>query len=152
MKVYRGLTLLELMIAIAVLAILFTVGIPAIQDLIQNNRLRTQTNALVSALEFARSEAGKQGRNVELVVIAADSGWSATVRLSNVDAPPLREVVRPGSGITASGGTVVFGPSGAPMADVTFEMRPATNCTGDKIRRIAVAPTGEITTTREACE
>jgi type IV fimbrial biogenesis protein FimT len=152
MKVYRGLTLLELLIAIAVLAILFTVGIPAIQDLVQNNRLRTQTNALVNALEFARSEAVKQRRNVELVVTAADSGWSAMVRLSNVDAPPLREVARPGSGITASEGSVVFGPSGAPNTAMTFEMQPATNCTGDKVRRIAVAPTGEINTTRQACE
>lgn len=56
-----GFTLMELMIAVAVLAILVGIGIPSFQDMIRRNRLATQTNALVSALSVARSEAVKRG-------------------------------------------------------------------------------------------
>ena len=38
MKVCRGFTLLELMVAIAVLAVLATIGVPSFQNLIQDRK------------------------------------------------------------------------------------------------------------------
>ena len=64
----RGFTLIELMVTLAVAAILMTVGIPNLQDLIRNNRLTAATNAFVSSLNIARSEAIKQGRNATVCV------------------------------------------------------------------------------------
>ncbi|WP_416399325.1 GspH/FimT family pseudopilin [Allohahella sp. A8] len=53
----QGFTLLELMIVLAISAILLTVGVPSFQTMIKNNRLTTATNAFVSQLNYARSEA-----------------------------------------------------------------------------------------------
>ena len=151
MKVCRGFTLLELMVAIAVLAILVTVGVPSFRDLIQNNRVTTQTNELVSALNFARTEAVKRGRNIEVDVASETAGWSATVSIAG-SGTVLRNVDRGGSVITVDAGTVVFGPTGVPTAgEVAFDLTPKTDCSGQKSRRITVGFSGQITTVKQNC-
>jgi type IV fimbrial biogenesis protein FimT len=151
MKVCRGFTLLELMVAIAVLAILATVGVPSFNELIQNNRVTTQTNELVSALNFARTEAIKRGRNVEVVVTQAAPGWRARVAVDATD-EALRVVDRQGSRVgVAADVTIVFGPTGVPNTGVTVAMEPGANCTGQKRREIVVGASGQISTTRASC-
>ncbi|MFU8819991.1 MAG: GspH/FimT family pseudopilin [Gammaproteobacteria bacterium] len=153
MKVCRGFTLLELMVAIAVLAILATVGVPSFRDLIQNNRVTTQTNELVTALNFARAEAVKRGRTVRVTVTQAAPGWTATVFLDPAgDNETLRVVNRQGSIVSLDAdGEVYFLGTGVPVAVATFNLEPGPSCTGQKRRQIAIAPSGQATTTREAC-
>ena len=151
MKLGRGFTLLELMVAIAVLAILATVGVPSFRELIQNNRVVTQTNELVSALNFARTEAIKRGRNVRVDVTQADPGWSAEVAVDTTN-ELLREIDRQGSQVAVDADvTIVFGPTGVPNAAADFAMEPGPSCTGQKRREIAVGASGQITTTRLDC-
>ena len=64
------MTLVELLIGIAVLVILLTVGIPSYSQFIKNNRLSGQTNDLVIAFQLARNEAVKHGSGA--VVCASD--------------------------------------------------------------------------------
>lgn len=64
-----GFTLVELMVTIAVLAILLAIGIPAFAPLIASNRLTSATNELVAALQTARTEAIR--RNVRVTVCPA---------------------------------------------------------------------------------
>lgn len=52
-----GFTLLELVFAIAIVAVLTTVAVPGFQTVIQNSRLVTQSNDLISDLGLARTEA-----------------------------------------------------------------------------------------------
>lgn len=59
-----GFTLLELMITISVLAIMVGIGIPSFRDMMRRNRLASETNSLIGALAFARSEAVKRGMRV----------------------------------------------------------------------------------------
>ena len=151
MEVCRGFTLIELMVTIAVLAILATVGIPGFVDLVQNNRVTTQANELVTALNVGRTEAVKRGRPVQVVVAQAAPGWTATVSVVGDLGPALRVVDRTGSRITVNGATVVFRATGVPQADRAFVMEPPTNCKGERRRRIVVGPSGQVTTTREAC-
>ena len=154
MKMCRGFTLLELMVTVAVAAILTTVAVPGFRDLIQNNRVTTQTNELVTALNFARTEAVKRGRNIEVEVKQAAPGWSATVvrDAGGANEETLRVFDRSGSSVSLNTeGTVVFTATGAPTTGATFVLEPGPSCTGDKRRQIVVGNTGRIVTNRQAC-
>lgn len=66
-----GFTMIELLITIAILAILLTLGIPSFRDFILNSRMARQTNEFVLALAYAKSEAVKRG--VRVVVCSRDN-------------------------------------------------------------------------------
>ncbi len=66
MKKYSGFTLIELMIALAIVGILLTLGVPSLKTFMQRNQLTASTNELISALHVARSEAIKQNSRVSI--------------------------------------------------------------------------------------
>lgn len=66
----QGLTLLELVVTVAVLAILVSIGIPAFQSLVGQNRASSAANELQATLQFARSEA--VSRDQPVTVCPAD--------------------------------------------------------------------------------
>lgn len=72
----EGVTLIELMVALAVTAILLTVGIPAFTDFIATNRMSAAVNDVVSSLQLARSEAIK--RRALVTVCPSTDGASCT--------------------------------------------------------------------------
>ncbi len=55
-----GFTLIELMVTIAVLGILLSIGIPSYQNMVLNSRITAQANQVITALNYARSEAVKR--------------------------------------------------------------------------------------------
>lgn len=57
MKTQRAFTLTELMVTIAVAAILTTIALPNMRYTVLNNRITAKTNELIGALNFARTEA-----------------------------------------------------------------------------------------------
>jgi len=77
-----GFTLIELMVTLAVAAILVTVAIPGFRSLIQNNRAATQANELLTAFTLARSEALKRSSQVSVcsstdqATCAGDPNWA----------------------------------------------------------------------------
>lgn len=83
----RGFSLIELMVAITILAILLAVAVPSFQDMIQKNRVRTAAADLSDSLNLARSEAIKRGSSTRLC-IDVDKAW--TVELIS-DGSTLRE-------------------------------------------------------------
>jgi type IV fimbrial biogenesis protein FimT len=60
----RGFTLVELLVVLAVGAILLTIAIPGYAFLVNGSRLAAVTNDLVTALHLARSESIKRGVHV----------------------------------------------------------------------------------------
>lgn len=56
----KGFTVIELMLTIAVLAVVVTFAIPSFQAMVMNNRLSSQVNEITSLVSFARSEASKR--------------------------------------------------------------------------------------------
>ena len=68
-----GFSLVELLIALAVAAVLIGIGIPAFNGFVDQQRLTTRTNDFVGALAYARSEAVKLGGVVSVIASAPDS-------------------------------------------------------------------------------
>ncbi|MEE9493049.1 MAG: GspH/FimT family pseudopilin [Gammaproteobacteria bacterium] len=78
MKKHYGFTLIELMITIAIAAIVMTIAVPSFNTTIQNNRITTQTNDLISAINLARMEAIHRGANVSLCASSDQATCSGT--------------------------------------------------------------------------
>ena len=67
---------MELMVTITIAAILLGIAIPSFTSIIASNRLTTYANELVTALNFARSEAVKRG--VRITLCKSTNGSSCT--------------------------------------------------------------------------
>lgn len=78
MRCQAGVNLIELMIGLAVLAILILVALPSYTVWIQNTQIRTAAEGLLAGLDLARAEAIRRNTNVELQM---NSGSSWTVRV-----------------------------------------------------------------------
>lgn len=71
-----GFTLIELMITLAVAAIILSVGVPSFRAVIMDNRLVSQANQLVTSIKIARSAAVRYQRNA---TVCASANFDAAV-------------------------------------------------------------------------
>lgn len=79
-KRHSGFTLVELMISVAVLAILASLALPEFKTWIANSRIRTAAETIRSGLQLARNEAVRRNTNVEFI-LGPGAGW--TVQVAN---------------------------------------------------------------------
>ncbi|HSH42747.1 MAG TPA: GspH/FimT family pseudopilin [Arenicellales bacterium] len=161
MKTHSGFTLVELMITLAIAAILLTVGLPSFQNILQNNRVTTQANGLVGALNLARSEAIKRGANISVTAAGGgfQNGWcvhlgggcgSASDNLREFGA--MRQMNVNSGGVS----TLIFNGQGhkaTPNTAVTIRVQPQDCTAGDagRARDITITNTGRASITAEAC-
>ena len=68
MKKNSGFTLLELLVTVALIAIVMAIAVPSMSTFTQNDRLTTNINQLVGHLAYARSEAVKRSQQVSVCV------------------------------------------------------------------------------------
>lgn len=72
-----GFTVTELMVAVAIAAILLASGVPLLRDMIVRQRLRTAANELFAAIDLTRSQAIARGARVLLMPADTDgSDWT----------------------------------------------------------------------------
>lgn len=180
MKTQTGFTLVELMIVLALAAILLTVGVPSFSTMIQNNRIVTQTNGFVSSLHLARSEAVKRGMPVSICPTAdptsatptcADSSNWATGWLVFTDAggsagsydsgggDQLLQVHEALTGDTtlasddSNDKNIQFLATGFLATNANLDLTLARpNCSGKpQQRNIRITPAGQVRVTRATC-
>ncbi|HTX24261.1 MAG TPA: GspH/FimT family pseudopilin [Steroidobacteraceae bacterium] len=78
-----GVTLVELLAVIAIVAILLSIGVPSYQYITTSYRISSEANGLLGDLQFARVEAIKEGQTVTACVssdgahCAGADGWQA---------------------------------------------------------------------------
>lgn len=59
-----GLTLIELLTTMSVIAIVLSFGVPSFQSLMASNQITTTTNLFVATMSLARSEAMKRSKTI----------------------------------------------------------------------------------------
>lgn len=72
-----GFTLIELLITVTIVGVLAKLAVPAMQEMILAENVRSATSDLQTALYYTRSEAIKRASNVDIVPSAGDwkKGW-----------------------------------------------------------------------------
>src|SRR5262249_33672641 len=80
----RGMTLVEIAVALAMVSVLVVVAMPNLAGAVANQRLRAAGTDLVSALMIARSEAIKRNAQVEVLPLTPRD-WRSGWRVMTVD-------------------------------------------------------------------
>lgn len=70
----RGFTIIELMVTLAIVAVLAMAALPSMRDLVTSNRMKTLSLDLYTSLTLARSEAIKRNTG-NISMIAKTGGW-----------------------------------------------------------------------------
>ncbi|MEW6478938.1 MAG: GspH/FimT family pseudopilin [Pseudomonadota bacterium] len=146
----KGFTLIEMMVAISLLAILVSIGVPSFRAFIEANRITAVTNDLVAALQFARSEAIRTGNNMTVCSSNDQStcsggwvnGWVVRGPAGVIRAWPAAR-----DGVTiADPGAVVYAPLGNATAARCFQIDLNT-----RQRFVGVSAGGRVATSTTAC-
>lgn len=166
----RGFTLVELMMTLLIAAILLGVAVPNFSSLVESNRVTAATNELVGALNAARSEAVRRGRDV--VICASDDGadcgaaggWQDGWIIfgdDNGDGSMTagESIVRVVSGfsvqlsLTGSQTNLQFGSDGLlrGTGNPSFTVQPASCDGGEEVRQVTVNAVGRVGLQRSSC-
>jgi type IV fimbrial biogenesis protein FimT len=81
-----GMTLVEMMIVLTIVAILSSLALPSLRTLLDRQKVSTSARAFQSAVMLARSEAVKRGERVDLVPAFRhewESGWLVLLDANN---------------------------------------------------------------------
>ena len=157
----RGFTLFELMVTIAVAAIILSFGVPGFMSFIDNNRATTDTNDVVTALNLARSEATRRGSTITVcssanaATCSGSNDWSSgwVVRSAAGDVLRVWPARSDDAGIVAANVSQVQFQSRGSLAGATAPVIAVRlpDCTGMNGRDVAVNGAGRISVDRVGC-
>lgn len=158
MSKQKGFTLVELMVTVAVLAIVLGIAIPSFSSILLNNRISTTAHELHAAMQLARSESIKRKKPIVLCGANAaldecvqngtnwSSGW-----LMTLDGEVLR-VWEPGRSLDVTGtrGSIEFLGSGM-VRDSTVLSVKSQDCSNGVKHTISINRTGRLTLEKGSC-
>lgn len=67
----RGVSLIELMVAVAIFAIALVFGVPSFAEWIQNSQIRSTAESLQNGIQFARAEAVRRNNPTQFQLVTA---------------------------------------------------------------------------------
>lgn len=162
----RGFSLIELVIALAVVGVSISIAMPMFRSVIRNTAVSNNTNDLVTSLASARSEAVRRGMQVGVIANSGSADWSTgwqVIADTNRDgvftaadevvsaSPALANQYRVYARNAGAGGDarVVFNLNGS-LVTAGFDMNVCFP-TGDrtKSRRIRVRASGNVSAHRD---
>ncbi len=149
----RGFNLIEVMIVIAVVGIMLTLGMPQFSDWINNTKIRTATEGIANGAQLARAEAVRQNLSVQFVLGGASSSdWTVSSIGSGGAITPLQRGVNEGSTnavvavLPAAATTVTFSGLGRIVANgdgtaslTQIDICSAVNMAAGTMRKMRVA-------------
>lgn len=169
----RGFSLIELMVTVAVVAIVVAIGLPSFQGSLRSNRVATASNELAASLALARSEALRSPGGAGIcgttdgTTCSADwgVGWIVWTDIDGNGTPGtgdriLRHVeVRPNLELSMSAAvsgedeSIRFDRLGRRIGgDRGFLVQPDVCPAGHNlVRRMAVTPTGQVAISKGHC-
>ncbi|HKP65956.1 MAG TPA: GspH/FimT family pseudopilin [Casimicrobiaceae bacterium] len=167
----RGVTLLELLVALVIAGIVLSTGLPQWGRWMAERELRDRADALLHTLDRARSEAVKRGSRVIVcpalagacpgMAAAWDGGWSiVAIPAAGAASIPIAQDVATTQGVTVRGNRPVadyvsYTSLGyARRLDGALQMGTFTVCRpGHKLRKVILANSGRarIDETAEDC-
>lgn len=162
-----GFTLIELMVAVAVLAILTALALPSFQGTLRSNRIATTTNELLASISMARSEAIRSTHGGGVCTStdgkACDDGaWNAgwlvwTDSNGNEeldDSEPVIRYVQPKSKLSMSGSAtlIAFDSRGrSASGEQEISLQPEGDVT-EPARCLHISPAGQTRIVKSACK
>lgn len=152
MNRFKGFTLVELMVTIAVFAILLTVALPSFQSIARNNAVRATTNDLISTINLARQQS--MSTRTEVEVSPVSGGWNNGWSLEFADSAAGEDAdftTRSNVSITSSAGNadLIFRPQGGLQGGGVIEFTITHDDSSTTSRTICVSFFGKVT--HEGC-
>lgn len=149
-KISAGFTLVEMMIAITLMAILMAIAVPSFRDASLGSQLRSTVNELVASVAVARSEAIKRNAVVTLCVSADGNacgagGWEqGWIVFQGANLIQHQGAGATGFKVTEASGlnSLNFQPIGAGSTQATFTVCRATPSVGTQERVVTFNTTG----------
>jgi type IV fimbrial biogenesis protein FimT len=154
-KAQHGFTLIELMVTIAVMAILLAIAVPSFTDVTLGSKLSSYANNLAASAYLARGEAIK--RNAAVTLCAGTScpgagGWEQGWIVQAADGTVIQrqQALSTGLKFTEAGGatSLIFQPSGVGATSASLKVCRATPTLGGIERVVSITATGRPSVTR----
>ncbi|WP_420475717.1 GspH/FimT family pseudopilin [Noviherbaspirillum sp. ST9] len=150
----RGFTLVELMVTLAVVAVLLGIALPGFNNATLGTKLSTYANSLVASANMARSEAIK--RNAAVTMCVSTDGATCTggsweegwIVLAGTDVIVRQNAASTGFKLTGTASTLTFQATGVGATVATITACRALPSVGGQERVVNISATGRTSTAK----